>query len=170
MGGLCGMTRLDLERLSAHHQSHIKKALKHGETFKKPRADKPTGFGEEFDSQLELDYASVLENRKLQGRISEWRYHPLRFRIAQSVNYTPDFMTVREVQPLDPVAASWRGNLYTLDEVKGSWLGKNARDSRTRLQVAAYMYQWFGWRAVTRVKGEWVYEVIHSTDAEAPME
>jgi hypothetical protein len=152
------MTRLGLERLSQHHQAHVKKALRLGETFKKPRAEKPTAFGEEFDSKLELDFAAELEGWKLRGLIEEWRYHPLRFRIARGCTYEPDFI-------------SRQGARFIVYEVKGSWLGKNARDSRTRLQVAAYLYQWFSWQAVTRVKGVWHFEDIHSTDAEVePME
>ena len=153
------MRGVDLLRLSPRHQALIKNQAHASEAKKKPRAPKPAAFGEEFDSQLEVDFAWELERQRLAGLIAEWRYHPLRFRIAKNVTYTPDFLTVAsEMLP-------HTGDL-TFIEVKGSWLGKNARDSRTRLQVAAYLYQWFGWEAVTRIDGVWQFETIHAADAE----
>ena len=153
------MREADLLRLSPRHQALIKKQAHASEAVKKPRAPKPAAFGEEFDSQLELDFAWELERQRLAGLICEWRYHPLRFRIAKNVTYTPDFLTVAsEILP-------HTGDL-TFIEVKGSWKQKGGRDSRTRLQVAAYLYQWFGWVGVTRVDGVWQCEVIHAADAE----
>jgi len=152
------VTRLDLSQLSPTHQAIVKKAEKQRERYRKPDAKvKPSAFGEEFDSSLELDFAVELETWRCRGTIDEWRYHPMKFRIAQNCTYEPDFL-------------SRQGGRIIIYEVKGSWLAKGARDSRTRLQVAAYLYQWFSWQGVTREKGIWRYEDIHATDAEvSPM-
>ena len=157
------MTRVDIDRLSPRHQAFIRKQAHVSEQHKKPRPSKPIAFGEEFDSQLEVDFAGELEIKKATREISEWHYHPLRFRIGKNVTYTPDFLTA------EPSTCDW-ADRFTIYEVKGSWESKNARDSRTRLQVAAYMYQFFSWQAVTREKGIWHYETVHSTEALQPMD
>lgn len=147
------MTRVALERLSPEHQRFVKNRSRASENQKKPKAAKPTALGEVFDSKLELNFAWELERRRLARIIEEWRYHSMRFRLAPNVTYTPDF-------------CARCGDRLTFYEVKGSWKMKNARDSRTRLQIAAYVYWWFGWQAVTQEDGQWVFEVIHSVDAE----
>lgn len=127
--------------------------------MKKPKAKKPAALGEEFDSKLELDFAWELERRRLAGKIAEWRFHPMRFRLAPSVTYTPDFCTKARSDSLE----------LSFFEVKGSWKAKNARDSRTRLQIAAYQFQWFDWYAVTRNPHDgWVFETIHASEAVEP--
>ncbi len=153
------MTRIGFDRLSPHHQRFITRQERVSEQNKKPDAKKkPEALGEVFDSKLELEFAWELERRRLAGMIDEWLYHPLKFRIARNATYEPDFLTRS-------------GSRFTVYEVKGSWKAHNARDSRTRLQVAAYMYQWFNWQAVTRPKSDWCYETIHATDAEVePMD
>ena len=156
------MTRVDTSRLSPLHQRFIKKQAHESEQRKKPRKEKPTLFGEEFDSVLELDFACELEQWRLNRVIHEWRYHPLRFRLAPNVTHEPDFMTVTHWRDADTE--------LTIYEVKGSWDMKNARDARTRLQIAAYSFQWFGWQAVTRKNGLWQFEVIHANQAEEPMD
>jgi hypothetical protein len=152
------VTRIDISRLSQRHQAFVKNNEKHGEIYKKPCKEKPKALGEAFDSLLELDYAWELERQRLAGEIDEWRYHPLKFRIAKNCTYEPDFL-------------SRKGQQFIIDEVKGSWKQKGGRDSRTRLEVAAFMYQWFSWRGVLREKGVWCLELIHSTNAEVePMD
>ncbi len=150
--------RIDLSRLSPVHQAFIARQRRAGDANRKPQEDKPTAFGEEFDSQLEIEFATLLEARFRRGEIDEWRYHPLRFRIAKNATYQPDF--------LERV-----GNRFTIWEVKGSWKAKNARDSRTRLEVAAYMYPWFSWKAALKGEDGWEFEEIHASDAEVmPMD
>ena len=129
------------------------------EAWQKPKKAKrkPSAFGEEFDSQLELDFAAELGLWVVAATIDDWRYHALRFRIAKNVSYTPDFFT-----------DGCRGGHYeglSLFEVKGSWKMKNARDARTKLQVAAYLNQWCSWYAVTRMDGTWQIETIHAQEA-----
>jgi hypothetical protein len=153
------MSRLDVSQLSARHQKQVgsllRKSAKSAERNTKPRAPKPTGFGFEFDSKLELEYATHLELLAKAGEIEEWLYHPIRVRLAKNCTYEPDFGVWRE------------GNHLTLYEVKGSWLAKNARDSRTRLLIAASMYLRWRWVAVLKDTGRWAYEVMNPID-EAP--
>ncbi len=146
------MTRVTTDRLSPHHQVAVRRQLEDSE---EPREPKPklTLYGIDFDSRLELDYAFVLEARKRYGAILDWRYHPMRFRIAPGKTYEPDFLAL-SVSTCDWAAA------ITIYEVKGSWDSKNARDSRIRLEVAASLNYWFRWVAVTRDKGVWNYETI----------
>jgi len=153
------VTRVDLSRLSPHHQRFVERQARVSEKNKKPAKPKPSALGEEFDSAEELRFAWELERQRLAGLIDEWRYHPLKFRIALNATYEPDFL-------------SRKGSRFTIFEVKATWKQKGGRDSRTRLQVAAYMYQWFTWKAVLVQKGkDLIYETIHATQAEVePME
>jgi hypothetical protein len=152
------VTRVDIARLSTKHQAFVKKNERHGDEYKKPRKAKPKALGEEFDSPEELNFAMFLQLLRDNGEIDEWRYHPLKFRIAKNCTYEPDFITRK-------------GKEFTVYEVKGSWKQKGARDSRTRLEVAAFMYQWFSWKAAICEKGVWCFEPIHSANAEVePMD
>ena len=153
------MTRVAVEQLSAEHQAAIRKWQKASERNKRPQADKKASlcaFGYEFDSQLEVDFARELERWLEDKTIADWRYHPLRFRLAKGVTYEPDFRVLSHgIVPR-----------LTFYEVKGSWKAKNARDSRTRLKIAASMNQWCGWYGVTREKGVWKFETIHASGEE----
>ena len=151
------MTRVHTERLSAEHQKYISKVQEAGERQKRPHAKKDRAlcaFGYEFDSKLEVDFAHDLERRYCAKEFADWRYHPMRFWLAKGVTYEPDFR----------ILSHGMVPKLTFYEVKGSWKAKNARDSRTRLKIAASMNQWCDWFAVTREDGEWVFETIHSTD------
>ena len=89
--------------------------------------------------------------------VDEWRYHPIRVRLARNCTYEPDF-------------GVWdKDGLLTLCEVKGSWLAKNARDSRTRLIIAASMFHRWAWLAVTRESGIWRFERMSLTEG-VPMD
>jgi hypothetical protein len=152
------MTRVDPKRLSKEHQEYLEARSARGEHFKRPKSGKPAlaAYGEEFDSQLELDFAAELERWRKEGKVDSWLYHPMRFRLARNVTYTPDFTSSVDfgVWPL------------TVYEVKGSWQSRGARDSRTRLKIAAWTYQWFNWYGVTREKGVWQFEAIHANEVE----
>lgn len=159
------MKSSDVTRLSPLHQALIRAQTKVADSHKKPHQPKPTMFGEGFDSMLELDFACELDQWFRDGLITRWDYHPMRFRIAQSVNYTPDFFTEAPsfVRMTDFITREYAG--LSIFEVKGSWNAKNARDARTKLEVAAYLYQWASWYAATRVDGIWKIETIHAHTA-----
>lgn len=150
------MTRMDISQLPPKYQNFIRKHMRLHEDHAKPRAPKPTAFGYEFDSKLELQFAGYLDILEKAGKIDEWRYHPIRVRLASNCTYEPDFGVWDEDMAL------------TLYEVKGSWKAKNARDSRTRLIIAASMFQWWQWEAVTRDGGMWRFERMNPT--EVPMD
>ena len=145
------MTRIEIERLSAEHRNFIRQQDHTRGQLKKPKLPAPTAYGYEFDSKLELAFSQILEAWRARGTIAEWRYHAMRFRLSSNCTYEPDFCTVEP--------DSLRIALY---EVKGSWKMKNARDSRTRLSIAASMYPFFAWYGVTRPDGEWYYETINA--------
>ena len=139
-----------IDRLSPAHRARVREQLA---MVKKPKKEKPKSLslGIEFDSRLELDFADWLDGELAARRISQWKYHALRFQLAPGLTYTPDFLAV----PNRPGGST---NIY---EVKGSWKMKNARDSRTRLKIAAWHYSWLNWYGVTRGDdGDWEFETI----------
>jgi hypothetical protein len=154
------LARVDPKRLSKEHQEYLARVSAKSEHFKMPKAVKPEliAYGETFDSLLEVDFAHTLERWRKEGKIDSWLYHPLRFRLAPNVTYTPDFLAFSDTDTLSgaPCRAMY--------EVKGSWKAKGARDSRTRLKIAAHLYQWFNWYGVTREKNIWQFETIHANE------
>ena len=158
-----------VDRLSPKHRAQIREQLA---KTKKPSKPKPLAFGIEFDSKLELDFATWLQAEYYRERISAWRYHALRFQLAPGLTYTPDFLAV-------PIPLSDRGLIVdpvrspkvSIYEVKGSWKMKNVRDSRTRLKMAASMFAWLDWYAVTRGDDrDWVFEAIGAVPRETQEE
>lgn len=154
------MTHLDVSRLSPEHQAFIRKVGKATQIFKRPQPERVSRYGFTFDSKLEADFSDALQDWLLREFIVEWRYHPLKFRLAQNVTYEPDFCTWMP-------SGSDGDYPMSVYEVKGSWQAKNARDSRTRLQIAASLFPYWTWHAVTREDGEWHYETINPTYKEA---
>ena len=45
-------------------------------------------------NKTEAEYAKQLELQKQQGKILDWRFEPLTFRLAHRCTYTPDFLVV----------------------------------------------------------------------------
>ena len=74
----------------------------------------------EYDSQLEADYASYLQDLLYGGMITKWWHHPFRLNLTKDLTYRPDFLVQM-------------GKSLILYEVKG-W-HKNRRDSLTHLKV-----------------------------------
>ena len=101
-----------------------------------------------YASNLERDYAEYLTALKLAGKISDWRYEPLSFRLADKdkgqVWYKPDFLV------------EYPDGKFTLDEVKGYMRVAD----RIRLLVAASRFPWFRFRLVTREKKDWVIKEV----------
>jgi hypothetical protein len=150
---------VDISRLSPEHQAFIKSHSKASVQYQKPKKAKAVAYGIEFDSNDEALLAVELEEWKRQGKIDDWRYHPIKVRLAVGCMYTPDFGALH----------SDTGH-WALYEYKGSWKMKNARDSRTRLKIAAELYPWWMWYGVTKEKGVWQFEQISHVKEEAPME
>lgn len=96
-----------------------------------------------FDSQLEHARSQYLWGLQLAGNVRGYAYHPFTVHLAKGLTYTPDFLVW------------WDDGLSTIEEVKGSLKQKNARDSLTRLKMAADKLPMFRWMLITRVRQEW---------------
>lgn|SRR5574340_836437 len=97
-----------------------------------------------FDSQLEADRAHYLYGLQLAGDVKVYVHHPFPVPLAKKgLSYTPDFLVW------------WADGRITVEEVKGSLKQKNARDSRSRLKMAADKFPMFEWQLVMRVRREW---------------
>ena len=121
------------------------------------RAEKRAKLGP-FDSQLEKDRGEFLAGLKLAGEIEDWSLHGIKFRLpGQSNFYTPDFLV--HVETALHSGRFWER--IRIEEVKGSWASKNARESRTKLKTAAGLNPWATFVAVTRDRsGNWKEEEI----------
>ena len=90
-----------------------------------------------FESRWERQYAQILELRRRSADIDAWVYSPMKLRLADNTFYTPDFMVVR----FDGV--------IEFHEVKGFWRD----DARVKIKVAAKLFPWFKFRAISKIKG-----------------
>ena len=93
-------------------------------------------------NSLERIYAGHLEGLLHKGLILAWEYEPIRLRLAEKTFYTPDFLVIgKEGQ-------------VAFEEVKGYW----EEDARVKIKVAARLYPWFYFAAVTRENRQWKWE------------
>jgi len=87
----------------------------------------------------------VLDLMKADGDIHDYRFEPLRLRLAEGAYYCPDFVVKHQDGTVEFV------------EVKGFW----REAARLRIKVAAEQYGWLGkFVAVRLVKGKWEFEDI----------
>lgn len=105
---------------------------------------------DDYDSKLEAARATYLGYLLLAKDIRLVRHHPFTVPLTNSRTYTPDFLVW------------WEDGRITVEEVKGSVESKNARDSITRLHVAASMFPMFRWHLVLRIRGVWEERLIHA--------
>jgi len=77
----------------------------------------------------EMRYSQLLEAQKRQGQIVDWRFEPLKLRLAKKTFFTPDFLVVRLDCELELV------------DVKGS--GPEEEDARVKVKVAAEQFGMF---------------------------
>ena len=96
-------------------------------------------------NKTETKYSVQLEMLKLSEQIKEWRFEPLKFRLAKNTFYTPDFLVVTD-------------NRFEIHEVKGGFWRD---DARVKIKVAANLYPWFKWIAAQLIRGEWKIEEIN---------
>lgn len=92
-------------------------------------------------NKTESLYAARLTVEKHQGSIVDYRFEPIKFKLADRTFYTPDFMVVKDDQ-------------IEFHEVKGFW----EEDARVKIKVAAEMYPEFLFVAVMWKKKEWTIE------------
>ena len=93
-------------------------------------------------NKLEREYADILEIGVRSGIVKWWGYEALRLRIGPNTFYVPDFIRI------DNNGQVW------CDEVKGFWRD----DARVKIKVASSVHPWIRFRAVSKKKGEWVFE------------
>lgn len=75
-------------------------------------------------NKTESRYADLLEQRKFAKEIAWYKFEGLKFRLADSTFYTPDFAVML-----------WSGEME-LHECKGYWLD----DAKAKIKIAADMY------------------------------
>jgi len=94
---------------------------------------------------LEKKYAAYLDIRKVTGEIVDWKFEPLKLKLAPATFYNPDF----GVQMPD--------GRIELQEVKG---GHWEDDARVKIKVAAAMFGWFKFVAAQWDKNtkDWKFE------------
>ena len=92
-------------------------------------------------NKTEQAYAAHLALLQRAGEIADYRFEPLKLRLADKTFYTPDFAVVR-------------ADCLELHEVKGFW----EDDARVKIKVAAAQYPWFRFVAVQRKRQQWVME------------
>jgi hypothetical protein len=99
-----------------------------------------------------------------------WWHQAITFVLPGGVRYTADFLW-------EPGSGDFMlpDSRRIVEEVKFDWATKNARDSRTRLRIAAALFPEFEFRAVSRPPADpgsrrrvgWLEEVIHPMPQEA---
>lgn len=95
-----------------------------------PKPDKPTG--PRYRSQLEAEYAGLLELRKRERLLTDYGYERLKLRLPGDVWYTPDFDALRADGAIE------------LHECKG-FMRESARN---KLRQAVELYPGFEWFVV----------------------
>lgn len=113
-------------------------------------AERPAGRAQHVAGKmngLEKRYAQHLELLKTVGEIADWRFEPMKLRLAPKTYFDVDFM----VRVIDG-DAHW----IELHEVKGHW----EDDARVKMKVAAAMFPWWAFKGVQWNKDakDWKFE------------
>ena len=82
----------------------------------------------------ETKYAKRLEEMRLLGEIIEWKFEPIKLRLADSTFYTPDFAVQLPDHTLE---------LHDVKGRSGAGPGGWEEDARVKIKVAAKLYPWF---------------------------
>ena len=89
-------------------------------------------------NKTEAAYSQYLEARKHLREIVDWRFEPVKFKLADKTYYTPDFMVIYQ-------------DRISYHEIKGF-----ARDDwRVKWKVCVEQFPWFEWVIVKSIKGQW---------------
>lgn len=96
-----------------------------------------------YDSKLEAARATYWGYLLLAKDIRSVVHHPFTVQLSEKRAYTPDYLV------------EWLDGRLQVEEVKGSPKQKNARDSITRLHLAAAKLPMFDWRLTSRIRGQW---------------
>lgn len=93
-------------------------------------------------NKLEQSYAQELRIKLLAGEISDYKFEPIKLKLAPNTTYSPDFLVITNDGEMQ------------LHEVKGYW----EDDARVKIKVAAEMFWMFKFIAIQRDKSVWRYE------------
>lgn len=94
-------------------------------------------------NRTELAYAQNLELKKRAGKIIDWRFNSIRFRLGQGAYYKPDFLVVKE-------------DCFEIHETKGFM----REAANVRIKTAADLYPWFKWVLVRVTPAGWDFKEI----------
>lgn len=94
-------------------------------------------------NKTEAAYAAHLELRKIAGEVVWFKFEGLKFRLADSTFYTPDFAVMLASGQLEA------------HEVKGFWQD----DARAKIKIAAEMYP-LRFIAIKKAGKGWEFEVF----------
>jgi hypothetical protein len=92
--------------------------------------------------QAYIDY--VLKPGRASGRIQEWYYEPITFRLANRTTYTPDFLVINVQSEIEMI------------EIKGGFIRE---DALVKFKVAREMFPCFHWKFVraSKRRGKWEF-------------
>ena len=94
-------------------------------------------------NKTEARYADCLELMKRAGEIIDWKFEPVKLKLAKRTSYTPDFLVVYP-------------DRFELHEVKGHW----EDDARVKIKVAQKQFPWFQFVAIQWKNKTWVFEMF----------
>ena len=93
-------------------------------------------------NKSESAYADHLEALKKAGNLHSYQFEAIKFRLADNTFYSPDFLVIS-------------ANMFVeIHEFKGFWQD----DARVKIKVAAALYPFFRFVAVTKNKSGYHYE------------
>lgn len=95
-------------------------------------------------NKMEQRYANHLELRRRAGEVYDWKFEPMKLRLAWKTWYTADFFVQLEDGQLE------------VHECKGHW----EDDARVKIKVAASLYPCFRFLAITEQNGMYDFETI----------
>lgn len=103
-------------------------------------------------NKLEAKYAAHLELRKMTNEISDWRFEPMKLRLAPSTFFDIDFLVRFDFLLEDGGEVAF----VELHELKGHW----EDDARVKMKVAATMFPWWTFRGVQwdKTAKDWKFE------------
>jgi len=96
--------------------------------------------GSDGMNKLERAYSVELENQRLAGLISSWKFEAMKLRLANRTTYSPDFFVVLPDGRMEH------------HETKGFMRD----DAHVKLKVAASQFPMFTFRLVKRKAGAWI--------------
>lgn len=97
-------------------------------------------------NRTETAYSQVLEIKRLAGEILEWRFEPIKLKLADKTFYTPDFAVLQNDQSLELIDIKGR-----CGDGPGGW----EEDAKVKIKVAAKLYPWFLFVGICRCKEGW---------------